>query len=190
MTWIAEERGLGGAKSLDGLAWDLSIEAVWEAWVAAFSAELSQRLGFVASPFQTARRSLRWSGSNQSMGSLMPDVELRAANRAVFVDAKYKSHYSLIAQRGWQGLTEKVRDEHRADIHQALAYTSLADVPQVDSLLIYPQLGESTNTSAMVARVTSGRRVVRLILVAVPFGYRNLEQKENCLNTVREFLVA
>ena len=27
MAWVAEERGLGGARSLDGLAWDLSMTA-------------------------------------------------------------------------------------------------------------------------------------------------------------------
>ena len=32
MAWVAEERGRGGARSLDGLAWDLSIDSVWEAW--------------------------------------------------------------------------------------------------------------------------------------------------------------
>jgi len=67
MTWVAEERGLGGAKSLDGLAWDLSIDAVWEAWVASFAAELAGTIGMVPSPFQSARRALRWEGPVQSM---------------------------------------------------------------------------------------------------------------------------
>ena len=33
MGWVAEERGLGGSKSLDGLTWDLVVDEVWEAWV-------------------------------------------------------------------------------------------------------------------------------------------------------------
>lgn len=90
MTWVAEERGLGGARSLDGLAWDLSIDAVWEAWVASFTADLARQLGMTASPFRSARRPLHWHGPAQSMGALAPDVELRGSDRVVWVDAKYK----------------------------------------------------------------------------------------------------
>ncbi len=53
LTWVAEERALGGARTLDGLAWDLSVDTVWEAWIAAFAADLGRCLGLVASPFQT-----------------------------------------------------------------------------------------------------------------------------------------
>jgi hypothetical protein len=48
MAWAAEERGLGGARSLDGLAWDLFIDSVWEAWIAAFAGRLGGRLGVTA----------------------------------------------------------------------------------------------------------------------------------------------
>ena len=190
MGWVSEERGLGGARSLDGLAWDLSIDAVWEAWVASFSSLLARFLGMVASPFQGARRSLRWEGSAQSMGALVPDVELRAADRVVWLDAKYKAHLALLARRGWSGLSEELRAEHRADLHQALAYAALADAPQVDSVLVYPQLGQDDRSPATVATVTSGRRRVRLILAAVPFGYRGPEHQERSLKSFRELLAA
>lgn len=190
MAWVAEERGLGGARSLDGLAWDLSIDAVWEAWVARFAALLGRFLGMVASPFRAARRSLRWEGGVQSMGALVPDVELRSVGRVVWMDAKYKAHLALLARRGWSGLSEDVRAEHRADLHQALAYAALSDAPQVDTVLVYPQLGEDDRAPATVATVTSGRRRVRLILAAVPFGYRNPEQQERSLKSFRELLAA
>lgn len=190
MTWVAEERGLGGARSLDGLAWDLSIDAVWEAWIAAFTADLGRQLGMTASPFQAARRPLRWHGPAQSMGALVPDVELRGAERVVWVDAKYKAHLDLLTRRGWSGLSDEVRADHRADLHQALAYASLADAPQVDTLLVYPHVGAEDRLPATVATVTSGRRRVRLVLAAVPFGYRNPEHQERCLRSFREVLAA
>ena len=190
MTWVAEERGLGGARSLDGLAWDLSIDAVWEAWIVAFTADLGRQLGMTASPFQASRRPLRWHGPAQSMGALVPDVELRGAERVVWVDAKYKAHLELLYRRGWSGLSDEVRADHRADLHQALAYASLADAPQVDTLLVYPDVGAEDRFPATVATVTSGRRRVRLVLAAVPFGYRNPEHKERCLRSFREVLAA
>lgn len=190
MTWVAEERGLGGARSLDGLAWDLSIDAVWEAWIAAFTADLARQLGMTASPFQAARRPLHWYGPAQSMSALVPDVELRGADRVVWVDAKYKAHLELLTRHGWSRISDEVRADHRADLHQALAYASLADVPQVDTLLAYPQVGTGEHLLATVATVTSGRRRVRLVLAAVPFGYRSHDHKERCLRSFREVLVA
>lgn len=187
MTWIAEERGLGGARSLDGLTWDLAIDAVWEAWIASFAAELGQHLGLVATPFQSARRVIHWSHF-PSMGSLAPDVELRGADRVVWVDAKYKAHLELLARRGWQGLSDEVRAEHRADLHQALAYASLADVPRVDCLLAYPDTGPDGRAPTTLATVTSGRRTVRLILAGVPFGYRTPQHREECLASFRTML--
>ena len=75
-----------------------------------------------ASPFAGARRALRWVGPVQSMGSLAPDVELRGAERVVWIDAKYKPHLQLLAHRGWSGVSEEIRREYRADLHQALAF--------------------------------------------------------------------
>ena len=78
-------------------------------------------------------------------------------------------------------MSEEIRREHRADLHQALAYSSLADVAQVDTLLLYPSIGSEPrrlDTVATVATVTSGRRRVRLILASVPFGYRSPEHEE------------
>ena len=119
----------------------------------------------------------------------MPDVELRAADRIVWIDAKYKAHLDLLVHKGWQGLSTKVREEHRADLHQALAYASLADVPRVDSLLVYPVLG-AAEPPATLARVTSGHRCVRLILMAIPFGFRSPEQKDHCMRSARGLFAA
>ncbi len=188
MTWVAEERGLGGARCMDGLAWDLSVDAVWEAWVAAFSADLGRYLGLVASPFQTARRPLRWQGPAHSMGALAPDVELRGADRVVWLDAKYKAHLELLTRRGWSNLSDDVREDHRADLHQALAYASLADVPTVDTLLVYPEVGRGSPSPATIATVTSGRRRTRLVLASLPFGYVSPEHKAQCLQSFREVL--
>ncbi len=188
MSWVAEERGLGGARCLDGLAWDLSVEAVWEAWVASTASVLAARTGLVASPPGGARRTLRWCGPAQSMGSLIPDVELRGTDRVVWIDAKYKAHYALLARRGWQGASDDLRSEHRADIHQALAYASLADVSAVDTVLAYPQLGAEGLQDPSVATVTSGRRRVRIILAAFPFGYRSPDHQERHLAALRDLL--
>jgi len=85
-------------------------------------------------------------------------------------------------------VSEEIRREHRA-LHQALAYASLADVAQVDTLLLYPSIGSEPRRLDTVATVTSGRRRVRLILASVPFGYRSPEHEEADLAAFRELLV-
>ncbi|MEZ4234552.1 MAG: hypothetical protein R3B89_35605 [Polyangiaceae bacterium] len=45
MGWVADERGLGGARVLDGMSWDLPIDEVWEAWVDAFVTDLAPAAG-------------------------------------------------------------------------------------------------------------------------------------------------
>ena len=39
----------------------------------------------------------------------------------------------------------EIRRKHRADLHQALAYAFLADIAQVDTLLLCPLMGRATS---------------------------------------------
>ena len=162
MGWVADERGLGGARALDGLAWDLEVSEVWEAWVRLFAGTLAPQLGLRPPALGESRRPLRWEGSLASMRALAPDVGLFGDERVIWLDAKYKAHLSLLARHSWRGLTESVRDAHRADLHQAPAYAALADVDRVDTVLLYPYLGRAdAPLPAAVATVASGRRRVR-----------------------------
>lgn len=188
MGWVAEHRGLGGSRILDGMSWDLPIDEVWEAWVEAFVAELAPRCGLRVIPRGDTTRRLNWSTRTSSMRFLLPDTGLRGANRVIWVDAKYKAHLQLLARKGWAGLDELTRDAHRADLHQALAYAALDDVEHVDSLLVYPELSPDDTGRAAIATVASGRRRVRLMLVGLPFGFTGARQREQALEAWRGVL--
>jgi hypothetical protein len=191
MGWVAEERGLGGSRELDGLAWDLAVADVWEEWVRSFVHDLAPRLGLIWSGGRPPRRPLRWEGSIVSMGSLAPDVGLAGENRAVWLDAKYKAHLALLQRHGWATLSEGVRDAHRADLHQALAYAALADVDRIDTVLVYPSLRSDAHFDPQaIATVASGRRRVRLILAALPFGFTTPSQRDRALSVWRTLLAA
>lgn len=191
MGWVADERGLGGARALDGLAWDLEVSAVWEAWVRAFSGLLAPQLGLRPPGLNEARRPLRWQGTLTSMGALAPDVGLLGENRAVWLDAKYKAHLSLLARHGWSGVSETIRDAHRADLHQALAYAALADVDRVDTVLLYPHLADSdVPPPSAIATLAAGRRRVRLVLGALPFGFKTPDRETAAVKRWRELLAA
>jgi hypothetical protein len=187
MGWVAEERGLGGASALDGLAWDISIDSVWEAWVSALSAELGHRLGLASTPFGGVRKRLNWS-TTQSMHELVPDVELRGAERTIIIDAKYKAHLQMLSNSGWSGMQESVRNAHRADIHQALAYASLASGDRVDTLLVYPDLRDRDGPVSTVASLCTGSRQVRIILASLPFGFRSPSDREAYVDALVKML--
>ena len=121
------------------------------------------------------------------MQRLVPDSGLSGPGRFVWVDAKYKAHLELLSRHGFRGLTDATRDAHRADLHQALAYASLEDADQVDSMLVYPGMSDEPVRPA-IATVASGRRRVRLMLVGLPFGFRSRDQRERALGEMRELL--
>ncbi|HUP21714.1 MAG TPA: hypothetical protein VNB06_02090 [Thermoanaerobaculia bacterium] len=188
MGWIAEERGLGGDRSLDGMSWDLAVEEVWEAWVDCFVAQLAPRCGLVALRRGSTWRRINWRTPVGSMRSLVPDCGLRGPGRIVWVDAKYKAHLQRLAHAGWDGLGPNIRDAHRADLHQALAYASIDEGDRVDSILAYPDLSSSRGVQPAVATIGSGRRRVRLLLMALPFGFRSADQRDETLGRWRDAL--
>lgn len=189
MSWVSEERGLGGAKVLDGLAWDLGVDQVWEQWVVYVLRLLAPRLGLGLLSGTETRHHLQWRGPVQSMGALVPDAGLRGSGRLVWVDAKYKAHLQLLARKGWHGLANEVREAHRADLHQALAYAALANVDRVDTVLAYPLLSaEPSRPPTAIATLVTGTRRVRLLLAGLPFGFRSPSHQETVLGAWRELL--
>ena len=190
MGWVAEERGLGGSRALDGMSWDLPIDEVWEAWVDAFVSDLAPRCGFTALRRGDTTRRLNWATPTSSMRMLIPDSGLRGDGRIVWVDAKYKAHLQLLVHHGWSGLEESTRAAHRADLHQALAYATLDDVERVDSILVYPDLSAEDRGRPAIATVASGRKRVRLLLLGLPFGFHSPQQRESSFAEWREVLAA
>ena len=190
MQWVADERGLGGARSLDGLAWDLAVDAVWEAWVVSFAAELARSTGMVTLPLGAVRHRLRWDGV-ASMTSLAPDAVLHGGGRTVWIDAKYKAHLALLRRHGWPGLGDSTQGAHRADLHQALAYANLSSDDDVTTVLVYPHLdADEARPPSAIASLGAGRRRVRLVLAALPFGWTGPGQQQRWIGRWRGLIAA
>jgi hypothetical protein len=177
--WIVDERGLGGGREMDGLAWAAPLDELWEHYVeASIRREASLRGGVVrVGRSRETVVPLEWTDpSHRSMGHLMPDVVVEYRDRVDVVDAKYKAHFAELDEQGWRAFTDDAREAHRADIHQVLAYASLFDAPEIRAVLVYP-LRERTwrvlrdrNRDRSVAELFAGRRRVRLELRGLPFG--------------------
>jgi 5-methylcytosine-specific restriction endonuclease McrBC regulatory subunit McrC len=178
--WVRDERGLGGGRLMDGLAWTLSLERLWEDYVAA---RVSERVRAEGGVLRRGRKgetttALHWSDpSLRTLGHLVPDIVVTRGRSAWVVDAKYKSHFAEIDEDGWRRMAEDIRESHRADVHQVLAYTTLFDVSELTATLAYPlrqDTWESLHRRGLdraSADVYQGTRHVRLELWGMPFGH-------------------
>ena len=118
------------------------------------------------------------------MGHLAPDFLLELPGRAVWIDAKYKDHLRRLAVQDWSGLPVALRESHRADLHQALAYAMFAEAPRVDTFLVYPGTvglaGEPVAPEPVfaLADLVAGGRQVRLGLGSISFGFQGPAHRE------------
>jgi 5-methylcytosine-specific restriction endonuclease McrBC regulatory subunit McrC len=177
--WVVDERGLGGGQEMDGLAWQLPLEQLWERYVEAKIREEVAREGgdlTVGRLGQTVFP-LQWSTNTaRSMTHLVPDIVVRKGRTVHIVDAKYKAHFADLDEFAWMKLANEIRDAHRADVHQVLAYASLYDAEDVTATLVYPL--RQTTWEALRERgrdharadLFHGSRRVRLELRGLPFG--------------------
>lgn len=181
MAWIVEERGLGGGREQDGLAWYLPLDELWESYV---ESALRTEAAMVGAELRTGRQRqttfpILWTNSyHRSLGHLVPDFILRRGRTVTVVDAKYKAHFSDIDEEGWRRMADEVKHAHRADLHQVLAYASLFDADSVTARLVYPlrrstwRVLRESGRDVSAAELTHGGRQVQLELVGMPFGGR------------------
>lgn len=179
MSWIVHERGLGGGREQDGLAWSLPLERLWEQYVEAqvrIDAKLtgatvrSGRLRETVFPIE-------WSDPvHRSLGHLHPDLIVTRGSHVEVIDAKYKAHLAELDEAGWHNFEAQAKEAHRADVHQALAYAALFNAKSVTATLIYP-LRHSTyaalkqrGRTVSKASLRYGGRDITLQLKGLPFG--------------------
>jgi hypothetical protein len=177
--WTVEDRGLGGLSELSGLAWRLDMATFFEAWVETLAHHTARRHGAQLRAGRTSatKVALDWQPpSAGSQRSLVPDVVMQRSDVVVVLDAKYKRHAQEIERLGWANTDEWLREQHRDDVLQALAYSTLFDAPRVVACLVYPAAPDVwqglvyRRRDCMRARVRSGPRHVELALLAVPMG--------------------
>lgn len=53
-------------------------------------------------------------------------------NVSVVVDAKYKRHWEELQEGRWSSRSDDIREQHRADILQVLAYANLASARDME----------------------------------------------------------
>ena len=76
----------------------------------------------------------------------------------------------------WHRLEDEVRERHRADLFQVLAYASMADVKRISCCLVYPCRPETyvslakRNRIAHKASIAMNDRLIDVRLTALPLN--------------------
>lgn len=179
ISWVYDERGLGGGRELDGLAWQLPLDRAWEAYVESVIRDEAAKTGSTIKSGRLRQTifPLHWSDPiHRSLGHLEPDIVVHRGSHVHVIDAKYKAHLAEIDEHGWRRFAEEARERHRADVHQVLAYAALFEADHVQATLIYPlrrgtyrALAESGRDRSR-AELSYGGRRVELELRGLPFG--------------------
>lgn len=177
--WTLDERGLGGTSDLAGLPWRMDMAPFFEAWVEAIADHAAQKFG---ATLTTGRRQettvrLNWQPARYgTQRTLIPDVVLHRPGVTVVIDAKYKRHAQLVGYGLYGPGHHDWQVQHREDLLQCLAYTSLFDTPRVVACLAYPTPDDQWNRLSAEGRVLSratvrhGLRQVEVALLAVPMS--------------------
>jgi len=181
--WTAHDRGLAGLSDLEGLPWSMSMDAFFEAWAETVLAAVSRKIGGI---LRTGRQRqtvtpLSWDPPYLgSQKSLVPDLVLEREDQTIIVDAKYKEHWEEMQRHRWTNLDEEIRERHREDLLQVLAYANLSAKARTLVCLVYPcqeETWKSLHARDLLfnhASIGAGTRRVDLALTALPISTRVL----------------
>ena len=193
--WTMEDRGLAGLSELDGLPWAMPMEEFYESWVETVFRIVARDISCV---LKTGRkrettRAIAWEPAYLgSQKSLIPDLWMEGEDFTVIIDAKYKRHWEELRSHSWKDFEEEMRERHRNDLMQALAYANLSTTKQTITCLAYPCSNESwrdmLERKKLIHRasIPTGERNLELWLIAVPMAVPVREIADVFAKSLRE----
>jgi len=192
--WTVEDRGLAGQSELQGIPWRMSMDSFFEAYVEMLVERLSHGIGGI---LRVGRKRetltpLNWdppfAGSQKY---LLPDVVLEREGETLLIDAKYKRHWEEMRTGSWSSLEEEIREHHRQDLLQVLAYSTTIPTNKVTLMLLYPckkgtwQSMQARHRTRYKGSLTAGERLITVYLSAVPFDAPVSEVVDHLVGTVQ-----
>jgi 5-methylcytosine-specific restriction endonuclease McrBC regulatory subunit McrC len=186
--WTVYERGLAGISEMKGIPWILPLDSFFESWIETLITQLPKRIGGVAY-FGRKKETvspIHWDNAYiGTQKSLIPDAVLECDETTYIFDAKYKRHWEEFNSSNWFQIEKEIQEQHRQDLLQVLAYSTLKTNKRVVSCLIYPcqnQTWESLKSRGQLFRhgsIPANDRNIEIILTAVPMNARIEETVDN-----------
>lgn len=197
--WTMDDRSLAGMSDLAGLPWRMPMDQFFEAWVETIFAGVARDTGATikAGRLLQTTHGIDWQPSFLgSQKSLVPDIWLEWDSTTLIIDAKYKRHWEELSQHSWSKVEDDLRDNHRRDLLQVLAYANLASTPNVIACLTYPcrsatwRVLKDSNRLIHKAIIAVGTRSLHLWLTAVPINVESDDMRSVFTATIRSILAA
>lgn len=191
--WTIDNTGLAGLGDLRGLPWLMNMESLFEAWIESIFEKIAYQGGW---KLRTGRKRetltpIRWEHFNLgSQKYLLPDVIIERGTEVVIVDAKYKRHWEELSITRWLKLDEELRENHRDDFLQILAYSTLYENKQIKCYLVYPCKMETYLSLLERGRlfnkgtIYAGSREIEICLTAAPFGKQGQHILQNMITSL------
>jgi 5-methylcytosine-specific restriction endonuclease McrBC regulatory subunit McrC len=182
IVWTTENKGLAGLGDLSGLPWMMNMEELFESYVESVMEKIVKKTG---GTLKSGRRRetvvpLSWEPPFLgSQGSLIPDLMIDKGNHAYIIDAKYKDHWEDLNIESWYNISDTIRERHRNDLLQILAYASLPENAEISCCLMYPCKQQTWKSLVErdrhihTAEMTRGDRHITLHLSAIPFSMQD-----------------
>jgi 5-methylcytosine-specific restriction endonuclease McrBC regulatory subunit McrC len=142
----------------------------FEAWIESIADTTAKRYQAKLTSGRRQETTVRLNWRPNRMGtqrSLIPDVVLQRSDVTVVIDAKYKRHAQLVGYGAYGKSEHAWQEQHREDLLQVLAYSSLFDTPRVVACLAYPTPHDQWLSRATVRQ---GLREVEVAMLAVPMS--------------------
>jgi hypothetical protein len=155
-------------------SWRIDFSLLFEKYVQFLFKQVSLEIGAIQLNNYKIRRSSHFSPL-WSLNYLEPDIMLMKSNLDIVIDAKYKSHlFNLIST------TEELKEEHRKDVHQLLAYTSFTKNTNKVGILCYPYSEQYISELNYIFQFSNTKS--KIILLGVPLN-------KSKLNDLRKLIV-
>ncbi|HET9137145.1 MAG TPA: hypothetical protein VFO76_10940 [Candidatus Kapabacteria bacterium] len=121
------------SKFLQSIGWRVDFSVVFEKFIQhIFHLAAKESLGHLTpNPKFQARYSPKFAWN---LDHLEPDAILKVGEKLIFIDAKYKSH--LLNKYAGDSLS--LKDDHRSDLHQVIAYSAFSENDTKYGFLCYP----------------------------------------------------
>jgi hypothetical protein len=146
---------------IDGTAWRVDFADVFEKFLQHIFKEVAKSMGgkFIANLKINSKYSNKFQWN---LNNLEPDGVLIKEDLIVFIDAKYKSHlYNKFDK------SDSLKEEHRKDLHQILAYSSFNDAKNKIGFLCYPS--DKFELSRKVYTFSQMNFSNQIYMIGIPF---------------------
>ncbi|MCH7413114.1 hypothetical protein MM213_06445 [Belliella sp. R4-6] len=165
---------------IEGTAWRVDFADVFEKFTQHIFKEIAKSTGGKFIPKlkinSNSRNKFQWNLNN-----LEPDGVLINDDLIIFIDAKYKSHFYNKYEHN-----ETLKEEHRKDLHQILAYSSFNDAKNKIGFLCYPS--NKIEFSMKEYNFSQMSFSNKIYMIGIPFKKEVIHQvKEKVAAIVNEF---